>query len=185
MPTTVQTSRLLGSALLLAAIFCSGCATIDNDRLVVAGMEPPELASGDEPYAAPMREATGPSLTGIDRSHWPEQEILVMQDGVHHHPRFTSNGPRYTNETARQRGEYPTAGSALELGGDCEAQVWEALAGPVWAGMDVVLFIPRAITRGGPGALVASPDDTYARAAGTTAPSLEAAVAPINDQPAR
>lgn len=163
----------------------AGCATVDNDRLTVADQPLPVTEDAEGRGAPPLKEATGPSVTGVDRSNWPEQEIVVWQDGVRHHPRFTTNQPRYANATARQRGAYPTAESALELGDDGGAQFWEGFAGPFYGGMDVLLFIPRAIAYGGPGSIVASPDDTYARAPGASAPPLEAAVEPIESAPER
>lgn len=180
MPRSNPFSSVLPPALLLGLIAASGCATIDNDRLTVAGDSLPVVAGAEGHEAAPLQQATGPSVTSVDRTHWPEHEIVVWQDGVRHHPHFTSDQPRYAKATARQRGAYPTAESALELGADPGAQVWEGFAGPVWGGMDVVLFLPRAIAIGGPGALVASPDATYSRAPnGAPAPALEAAVEPI------
>lgn len=180
MPRSLPLSILVHSSLLAGFLAISGCATIDNDRLTVAGDSLPVVAGAEGHEAAPLEQATGPSVTGVDRSHWPEHEIVVWQDGVRHHPHFTSEQPRFAKATARQRGAYPTAESALELGANPGAQVWEGFAAPVWGGMDVVLFLPRAVAIGGPGAMVASPDATYSRAPnGALAPPLEAAVEPV------
>lgn len=178
MPQLPHPTAIARTVLTVACISAAGCQAVDNDRLTIAGEPLPVVADSEGHASAPLTEATGPSLTGVDRSNWPEDEIVVWQDGVRHHPHYTSNSPHYANATARQRGEYPTFESSLELGGDGGAQFWEAFSAPVWGGMDVVLFLPRAVMRG-PGSIVASPDATYARGNGASAPTLDAAVAPI------
>lgn len=168
------------AALAIPAILAPGaCAPVNNARLSVGGAVLPAI-DGSQPVNEPLIEATGPSLGRIDRADWNERAYLVMQDGTRHHPRLTTGGPRYTDAIPRQRGEYPTAMSALDLSADHGAQFWEAVAAPFWAATDVVLFIPRAILNGGPGAVVASPDRVYERAQSTGMPPLDAAVAPID-----
>lgn len=169
---------LMWSAAALGAMALGGCSQVNNSRLEVAGDLLPAVRP-ESMTATPLVKAQGPSLTGVDRSHWDELLYIVPQDGAHHHPRFTTLQPRYADAIPRQRGEHPTAHSALDLSADHGGQFWEALSAPVWGAADVVLFIPRALAVGGPGAIVASPDEVYERAGRVAPPPLEAERAPI------
>ncbi len=172
----------------LGAAALGGCATIDNDRLTVARAELPALAGSASPISAPLREATAPSIIGIDRSNWPPITIELPSDGTRHHPSLTRTGPRYDRSLPRNRGRSPTATTALDLGSPLGPLAWEGWSAPIRAGMDVVLAIPRLALAGGPGGAAHSPDAPYQREMGSPdpdagAPALDAAVAPIKDGP--
>ncbi len=181
----------LGPAALVGAAALGGCATIDNDRLSVAGADLPAFAGPGSPRNEPLREATGPSLSGVDRSNWALNTIAVPSDGTRHHPRLSRTGPRYDRSLPRNRGLSPTATTAADLGSAPGPQVWEGWSAPAWAGMDVLLAIPRAVRDGGPLGAALSPDSSYQRDMvmvdpGAGAPSLDADVAPIGDaEPAK
>lgn len=79
-----------------------GC-TARNE--VLPTLDPPVIVDLDRP---------GVPLRGLDRSDWPAHEFLVAVRRVEHAPTWTSS-PALVDTTARSRGEYPTAESALEL----------------------------------------------------------------------
>ena len=53
-----------------------------------------------------------PSITGIDRSNWSRTDIVVPVDGIAHNPTYRWLD-QHPDHTARLRGQYPTAESAL------------------------------------------------------------------------
>ncbi len=182
--------RKATAALGLGAACLCGCAHPNNDRVLVGGEVPPALIPTDERGDERLVEATEPSLDGITRTHWDEMVIYAHPDGTQHHSRYTTGGPFYTDETGRQRGEYPTRRSALDEGAETGTQVKEAFAAPFHAGVDVLLFIPRLFVKS-PGAVFASPAIGYSRYADPLliptmgqSPDLEADVAPIDDEAA-
>lgn len=161
----------------LFALALAGCATINNDRTTVRGET---LTAIDESVAREYTQAEGPSVLGPNRDNWEETTVVVAVDTTQHHPNLTNGGPDFTDATPRQRGEYPTAFSALSLGADTDAQVAEAFAGPFFAAWDVVMAIPRLIAQGGE--VQTSPRRWYERApanAETLAPALEPATTPV------
>lgn len=163
--------------LALSAGALAGCATIDNDRTTVGGEA---LTAIDESGVAPFEEPSGPSVIGPDRDNWQEVTVLVAVDTTQHHPNLTNGGPAYAKATPRQRGEFPGAEDALDLGAAEGDQVAEMFAAPFHAGWDVVMAIPRLIAAGGKAQT--SPRRWYERApanADTLAPALEPATAPV------
>lgn len=149
------------ATLALLALACAGCQSIDNDRLTVGDHVPPTFIPADDRAADRLAPATGPSLTGIERTNWNASEIVVATDGVQHHPRWTSAQPAYT-KTPRSRGLYPTADTALSLDRADGAEAAEAAAAPFHAASDVILFIPRMFSHG-PCEVRISPAEPYER----------------------
>lgn len=95
-------------------------------------VDPPSLAAGG---------------AGLDRSAWPLLTLDVPYDTTGGTSRYTRDY-RYTETTARQRGEYPTPLSALELDGDTiEAQRDEAIVNPLMHLTQAALLLPRMIMR--------------------------------------
>ncbi len=91
------------------------------------------------------RMADAPSVDGLSRAHWQPTTVIVPIDGVEGYPRFTREHPKAL-ATARQRGEYPTEMSALELSGDTQQDQWqETIESPAWALLQAVSLPYRFI----------------------------------------
>lgn len=123
--------------------------TIGNNLPIEAIAEPAhELAAWDAGRPEAMAD-DAPSLTGVDRSDWNTTTYLVPVDGVGHRPIYRSDH-QLLRYTARQRMEFPTAESALELDGQPQApihaeEVAETLSQPLIAFGEAVLIVPRLI----------------------------------------
>jgi hypothetical protein len=117
-----------------------GDARIDASRaVIVRGLA--------DAQARPERvgAASEASLDGLSRAHWDRTTVLVPVDGVEGTPRYLREYPR-ADATARQRGEFPTEVTALELSGDSEDAQWqEALAAPGWHLIQVAALPVRMI----------------------------------------
>lgn len=148
-------------SLLLVAVACSGCQSIDNDRLLVGSEALPTFVTPAQRTDARLVQATGPSLTGIERNNWTEAQIVVGTDGVQHHPRWTRAQPAYV-KTPRATGLHPTTETALTIDRAAGPHVAEAFAAPFHGAKDVVLLIPRMFTHG-PGCVRVSPSEAYER----------------------
>ncbi len=98
----------------------------------------PAIEDAPDP-APPLSDE--PSLTSIDRSGWDEKPVLAPVDNRYLFP-GVSLRPDYSEALARQRGDYPTVDSAVELSGPESAAHAEMWAGPIWAAWDLVL-LPR------------------------------------------
>jgi hypothetical protein len=70
---------------------------------------------------------------------------MVPNDATEHYPHFTRLQPRYDKGTARARGEFPTAETALEQEGSFGSIFAESIAWPGYVVGDVVMIIPRAV----------------------------------------
>ena len=130
---------------LLAALVATGCATPDNDRLTLGTTADPVVVFPAIEQGAPITDATGPSITSLDRSGWEPMAVVVPNDATEHYPHFTRLQPRYDKGTARARGQYPTALTALEQEGSFGSIFAESIAWPGYVAQDAVLIIPRAI----------------------------------------
>jgi len=142
------------SAALFAA-FSAGCVD-NNDRLsvgntlIVEGIAPPKEIDLDEAITAKPRADDGPSVVALDRQNWSTTDFVVPYDGTRHRPQYTST-LRFTDRTARQRNEYPTLSSALDLNGDeyGDDSWWnrlgEAAVMPFFAASEGILMVPRLV----------------------------------------
>lgn len=144
-----------------------GCAAVHNDGLARYHSD-----------AAPITQATGPSLVGGGREHWDASELTVPIAETEHHPTYTALEPSY-GRTPRSMGAHPTIQSAFDLGDSSSAPFWEGVAAPFHAASDVVLFIPRAIMTP-PGTQVASPDTAWERIRPIEVPAADAAGSPAS-----
>lgn len=132
----VAAGALVGAALL------AGCASVDNDRLSVSPQPIPLFDPDPEDAFEP---AEGPSITSLDRSHWPAYRLEASADSVAHHAAATRVGPRFASKSRRQRDQAPSGESALTMGADAGGQLFEGLAGPFFGGIDALLIVPRMI----------------------------------------
>ena len=146
-PTTARPRRVTRASLVAAVTLAlAGCEA--NNRLSIGA--PGSSAAWTPPAVAPsaaIADTDGPSIppTG-DRSGWPVVEVLVPNDLVVHGPILTGPWPRLDDATARSRGAYPAAVTALETEGELGPQVAEAVVWPVWVLGDAVLAVPRLAT---------------------------------------
>lgn len=103
------------------------------------------------------------SIQGIERGNWAEQDFNVPIDGTSHQPTYSVH-PDYANALARERGLYPDAMTCLDLRGENtnKMQALEAVAAPFYSGLDIALWIPRALLVH-PGSTVQSPANAYER----------------------
>jgi hypothetical protein len=150
----------------LAAAFLSGCIAEQNDRMTIGRslqletFYPP--AAAEPPAGVPVLAEQPPSLTGIIRSEWEPTVIFVPVDGTAHHPTYAEY-LRLADATTRQRREYPTPTSALELTeGSEQDQAWEAVGNIGLTLLDLIVLVPRLVVE--PAWRVRwSPDVAYAR----------------------
>lgn len=127
---------------LLAAVGClSGCVDNRNQRLYIGqdgslASIPPEVAEptldqDGNPADPELPTSDETTLTGLSRDHFEPTVYRVPIDGTAHELHGIDR-LAWPSETARQRGEFPTATSALETGGNPSTrdQVLEAAAQP-------------------------------------------------------
>jgi hypothetical protein len=178
---------------LAAALPLAGCITPENDRTTIGrsvrleALSPAPGRPAGPDLAVPVgtQVVQEPSITGLDRAHWQPTRLQVPVDGTAHRPTYAKR-VHFADRTARQRGEYPNAETALQLtGGSLGDQQLEALANPAMAALDTLLLIPRIIWSP-PWRVRWSPDVAYER----TWAALEArtpleieALDPILDDP--
>ncbi len=144
-PRLPHSSHALPAATIAAATaLLAGCVS-ENDRLTlgheveleVFSPDRPGIMEGQTPLTTPASAQYaafehGPRAPiGIDRSGWSPTPFVVPVDGTGHRPTYAVS-LQMKNSTARQRGEFPTALSALELtGGYTDEQLVESLDSPV------------------------------------------------------
>lgn len=146
-------------ALGLAAL--SGCTHPENERFRLGD-------AGTIPAFQPQRDTLAdptPSVYGLDRDNWETVDFVVPVHGTAHHPTYAPSA--FCADTlARQRGEYPTAETCLELNDPNEGdEALEAVATHGAAVLDTLLLVPRMVIRP-PCATDWSPAGTYTRVSG-------------------
>jgi hypothetical protein len=130
----------------------AGCVTPENDRITLGravqiGAFVPTTAPAGADMAAPVGTAMvqEPSVIGLDRSNWEPTRFHQPVDGTAHRLQY-SKRLHVARRTARQRGEYPSAESALELsGGSTWQQQAEAAGSHAIAAADLLLLLPRMV----------------------------------------
>lgn len=152
--------------LLPVALLSSGCISTENDRDTLGRSAPIEAFTPVPPAMPPGEPALTPpqqpSVVSLERSNWAATPFLVPVDGTAHHPTYTTRVV-IADETARQRREYPTALSALELTAGSERdQQLEVPANWLATLLDPILFLPRLIWEH-PWSPRWSPDEAYTR----------------------
>jgi hypothetical protein len=152
---------MIRACMLAAVLTFAGCVSPDNDRITIGH----ELRTGSFQTAAlpePVAQVQTPSVTGIDRSNWARTDFSIPVDGTVHHPTYAKR-VIVADRTARQRGQYPTASTALELwGGSADEQEWEALLNQLRSLGDLVL-LPLNVILQRPWVRRMSPDIAYER----------------------
>jgi hypothetical protein len=150
--------------IILSALAMAGCVNSRNDRMAV-GEDLRLEAISAQPRPAPpsaSEQVLAPSLTGISRANWSKTLILVPVDGTVHYPIYARR-VFWADQTARQRGEYPTAYNSLEMiEGSETSQDYEALNNQARAVLDLLFMVPRMIAWA-PWRDRRSPDESYQR----------------------
>jgi hypothetical protein len=176
--------------ILAAAMPLAGCVTPENDRSTVGRTVRLEaLTAAPQPAGTDISVPVGamivqePSLVGLDRANWQPSLIHVPVDGTAHRPVYAKR-VHLANRTARQRGEYPNAETALQLtGGSIWQQQGEAVANHGMAALDTLLLIPRVIWSP-PWRIRWSPDVAYERtwaAVDERTPEIDLIDPPLDD----
>lgn len=132
-------------AILGTAAALSGCTSPENDRFRFGedGMIP---AFQTDAAALPTDDQI-PSVTSLDRSDWEPVVFAVPVHGTAHQPTYAP-GVFDLDSLPRQRGEYPTVETSLDLGEpDCGTEAWFAARTHGMAVVDTVLLLPRLVMR--------------------------------------
>lgn len=126
---------------LLAASVPGGCVSRKNDGLGLGGVLVPEAVAPPGPGIALSSDQ--PSVTSFSRDDWERTEFLVPVLGVAHKPMYTKSASR-VKVTPRQRGEFPTTESAMDLvAGSAKRQRREAFWAPFRALGSAILLVPK------------------------------------------
>lgn len=155
--------RALIASVSLAALL-GGC-TVSNERLDVGEVLVPE-AYEPQPEQ-PAFTGSEPSITSLSRADWGVMPYVVPVAGTAGNPTYTTDY-HWTHDTARQRGQEPTAVSSLDMGGDTRStRILEAVASGPIALWDMVTIVPRMFWTP-PWREVRGPEESYWRAPATT-----------------
>lgn len=147
------TALRITAPLTLALAALNGCSNGEfNNETTLGGVVQAESFDSQQRSWLPGASGTNPDAPSVrtdslSREHWGEYAYAVPVSGVTHYPTYATR-LHYTDQFARQRGEFPTADSALDTSGKESrlVQVAEAVVWPVWAATDVILFPVRAFT---------------------------------------
>ena len=115
-PTTTSSHPARAATLAIATLAAALSGCVDTNSRTVLG-ENQEIASF-EPWKGLPAEypVDGVSVLGVDRANWAPSVFMVPVDGTYHRPTY-ADGLFLTNVTRRQRGEYPTLESAMDMDG--------------------------------------------------------------------
>ncbi len=125
------------SWLTLAGCVNSNARTTVGESVIL----PAFTEAGVNPRGLPPTSA--PSLDGMDRSHWSRQVFLVPVDGPQYRPLYATQLTQH-NDTVRQRLEFPSPTSALELSRTSQGeQIGDAASSAGYALWDLLAMVPR------------------------------------------
>ena len=137
--------RVMRAIVMLAPVVLAGCISTENDDPSIGGKVHLEFMDPSPPPALdPPPPPPSAPLTRIDRADW-QPVLLAVPNRVIAHGRPYASRIGWTRATRRQRGEYPTPESAMQLDGGPSAwpQRGEAVVAPFKAAADLVLAVPR------------------------------------------
>ncbi len=147
MTTPARPIIAITAAITLAASLAA-CRTDSNNRAQIGDPKSPNAVSltamttSGQRAEAPRSDST-PSLAGLSRAGWNRQTITVPLDGVHAYRRYARNFPQ-TEETARQRGDFPTPLTTLDMPEPySEEQITEVLVSGPAALYEGLVMVPR------------------------------------------
>jgi hypothetical protein len=140
---------------LLVPMAVGGCVALDNGRIDAS------VIPDDRPARSLPTDA--PSIHSLDRSNWRQTTYVIHPWPVAHSPAYRPDRSRLNN-TRRQRGEYPTAESAFDIGeGQNRPMRREAITVPPLAFVDALLILPRMAFEQRPRSVDSSPQGVYER----------------------
>ena len=150
------------AAVLVLIALAAGCAPVNEEVGLLDAPPLPGLDPGADTVW--VRHDATPSITSHDRSHWDRQAVLIPLKQVEHRPHYASD-VHFMEDTARQRGAYPTATTALEVPEPSWGHVAEGLVDPVYAVLLVGWWpFDWALNDRPPWKIERSPADNYAPA---------------------
>lgn len=138
-PFPMRTALAILTLPLLALAGCvnTNARTTVGDSVVL----PAFTEAGVNPRGLPPTSA--PSLEGMDRSNWSRQVFVVPVDGPEYRPLYATQLTQH-NDTVRQRLEFPSPTSALELSRTSQGeQMGDAAASAGYAFWDLLAMVPR------------------------------------------
>lgn len=133
-----------------------------GDSVTIQAFQPASRVLSSEDT---QRADDPPSLTSLDRSAWEPTVYSIPVDATHHRPNYRTNFQSGPNKLKRQRAEYPTTASALELdagstwSGD---RFFESILEPIHASLELVAM-PVAMAIHQPWRMAWSPTGSYER----------------------
>jgi hypothetical protein len=144
---TISIGLVVGTVALLA-----GCVTPQNDRITqgrtvrVETLVPSPLRPAGPDIAVPVGSLLPqePSVVALDRGNWETTVFRLPVDGTAHRLTYAKR-LHVASRTARQRGEYPNAETALQLSGGSIWQQHAELANHAGAAVDLLLLLPRMV----------------------------------------
>ncbi len=131
-----------------AGAVLAGCRAEGNDRSALGTPGSPNAVVLSDIHGAGTRSETprrddAPSISGLSRASWGRQSIVVPVEGTYALRRY-ARSYQMTDTTARQRGDFPTPLSSLEVTGDTrDEQAVEILAAGPYAFYEGLVLIPR------------------------------------------
>ncbi|HEX2837394.1 MAG TPA: hypothetical protein VHN77_04625 [Phycisphaerales bacterium] len=141
-------ARTTLTLLCTAGALLAGCRADGNDRSALGTPGSPNAVVLSNIHGAGTRSETPrrddtPSIAGLSRAAWSRQSIVVPVEGTYAMRRY-ARSYQITDTTARQRGDFPTPLSSLELtGGTRDDQAVEILAAGPYAFYEGLVLIPR------------------------------------------
>lgn len=138
--------------LTIGALALPGCFAPQNDSNALGGATTLTALNPDTPTGIRTASAATPDAPSLprdsfSRNHWAVARFSVPLDAPAHQPTYSSGGPSYATDLPRQRGERPTAASALDLSTRQSAghEIAEGFAAPLWAAFDLGLMPARML----------------------------------------
>lgn len=137
----------LSTVLVLAPLLVA-CRATGNDRTSLGGSALHDGVTLSDIHGAGERDEAGrtddqASLHGLSRAAWARQTVVVPVEGTNAYRRYSRNY-QITETTSRQRGDFPTPMSALELSGETsDEQFVEALASGPYGFYEGLVLVPR------------------------------------------
>lgn len=129
-------------ALACAAALLPACAESNSrnrlgDDVTLQAFRPASQVLSSEDT---QRADDPPSLTSLDRSAWEPSVYSLPVDATQHRPTYRVQFPNGPSTLKRQRGEYPTTSSALELDGGStwsRDRFFESILEPIHASLEL------------------------------------------------
>lgn len=118
----------------------------DTQRMAEVGMKPINIESPDAPSVTSLSRTGWTSSTGRGGSA-PATTVHYVSGRVDHFQTYNRR-PGYLKFSTRQRNDWPTVDSALDLPDDEDRllMIGEAAAWPFWSAIDTLMLVPKSLT---------------------------------------